>query len=232
MVVRDDGARRGRHGSRRIDTRARARSSVAPARGMRRRGVHDHGDLRADDGAALDHSTFESFDAFHDLEQAGLRSIATQDIPADAVTGIQYLLCVGIAIIAFLMDFAAQVLRKPAIAGIPLVGLLLVPSFVRPELGDPFLFALTAGAYLGMLLVGARRGVGASEVTIAAALVLPLALPQVRPATPPPFRWGTDRHGLEPDPHPRRRLASGQPDARCHLLVNLTDPALPPTCRS
>lgn len=133
--------------------------------------------------------TFESFDAFHDLEQAGLRSIATQDIPADAVTGIQYLLCVGIAIIAFLMDFAAQVLRKPAIAGIPLVGLLLVPSFVRPELGDPFLFALTAGAYLGMLLVGARRGgrrlaVGIGVVTIAAALVLPLALPQVRPATP------------------------------------------------
>lgn len=128
--------------------------------------------------------TFDTFDALHELEQAGVTSIAEQDLPADAVAGIVYLLCVGIAAISLAMDTAAHLFRATAVAGVPLLALLLVPSFVRTDLGDPFLFALTAAAFLAMLLVRSRPGgrrlaVGIGAATIALALVVPLMLPTV-----------------------------------------------------
>ena len=59
-----------------------------------------------------------------------------------------------------------------------LLALLLAPSFVRTEFHDPFLFALTAVAYLAMLLltskpVGRRTAVGIGAVAVIAALLVP-----------------------------------------------------------
>ena len=130
--------------------------------------------------------TFDTFGALHEREQAGLASIASQDIPAVADSGILYLICIGIAVIALAMDTAAQLFRAPALAGVPLLVLLLVPSFVRPGLSDPFLFACTAAVFLGMLLTNARAGgrriaAGIGAATIVAAIVVPLALPAVQP---------------------------------------------------
>ncbi len=131
--------------------------------------------------------TLETLEAFRVLEVDGRTSIASQEVPADVDTGILYLLCVGIAVIAFLMDTLANLAKSPALAGVPLLGLVLVPSFVRSEFNDPFLFALMAIVYLAMLLVHSRpdsrrAAVGIGTVAVVASLVVPIVLPSVTPA--------------------------------------------------
>jgi hypothetical protein len=101
--------------------------------------------------------TADILEAFRLLDVAGRTSIASQEVPADVDTGILFLLCVGIAIIAFLADALANVVRSPVLSGVPVLALLLVPSFVRSEFNDPFVFALTAAVYLAILLVHSRR---------------------------------------------------------------------------
>lgn len=130
--------------------------------------------------------TPDTLDAFRQLEQDGREAIASQSVPANAETGIVYLLCVAVAVIAFTMDLVAHSLRAVALAGVPLLALLLAPSFVRTEFNDPFLFALTAVAYLAMLLLtskpaGRRTAVGIGAVAVVAALLVPIALPRVEP---------------------------------------------------
>ncbi len=131
--------------------------------------------------------TLDTLEAFGMLETAGRTSIASQQVPADVDTGILYLLCMGIAVIAFLMDTLANLAKSPALAGVPLLGLVLVPSFVRSEFNDPFLFALTATVYLAMLLVSSRpdsrrTAVSIGSIAVIASLVVPIVLPSVTPA--------------------------------------------------
>jgi len=125
--------------------------------------------------------------AFRALEELGRDSIASQSIPADASRGIVYLVSVGVAAIAVVIDLLAQQLRAPAVAGVPLLVLLLVPTFVQTELSDPFLFALTAAVYLGMLVlgsnpVGRRTALAIGATALVGALFVPVLLPQVNPA--------------------------------------------------
>lgn len=130
--------------------------------------------------------TLETLEAFRLLEVEGVQSIASQSVPADAGVGIVFLLSLGLGIIAVIMDASAHLLRAPAIVGVPLLALLLVPTSVRPELGDPWLFALVAAAYLAILLVrstptGRRAAVAISATALVGSLVLPLVLPPVEP---------------------------------------------------
>ena len=128
--------------------------------------------------------TLDTLDAFAQLEVRGADAIATQSVPANADVGIVFLLCVGTAVIAVLMDAAAHLFRSPALAGIPLLVLLLVPTSVRADLVSPWAFALVAAAYLGILLVrstptGRKAALGISITALAGSLVLPLVLPSV-----------------------------------------------------
>ncbi|CAN5425553.1 DUF3488 and transglutaminase-like domain-containing protein [soil metagenome] len=173
--------------------------------------------------------TFDTVDALRELEQAGLTSIAEQDIPADAVAGIVYLLCVGIAAISLAMDTAAHLLRATAVAGVPLLALLLVPSFVRTNLGDPFLFALTAAAFLAMLLVRARPGgrrlaVGIGAATIALALIFPLALPTVRQGELAGGSGGSVATGINPIVTLGDDLRRGDPSLALTYTTTSTEP--------
>jgi hypothetical protein len=127
--------------------------------------------------------TFGTLADLQKLQAAGLDSIATQQVPADAVTGIFYLVCLGVVGIAVAMDAAAFVVRAPALTGIPLLVLLLVPGLVVANLADAFFFALTAAAWLAILLVGSRPAGRRAAVWIGvsalvAALILPIALPR------------------------------------------------------
>lgn len=132
--------------------------------------------------------TFGTFGELHELELKGVASIASQEIPADVDQGILYLLSVGIVGIALAADTVAFSFRMPAAAGVPLLVMLLVPSFVRPAFNDGFFFTLAAAAYLGVLLVGARPGTRRTAATIGGvavvlALFVPLAIPAVQPTT-------------------------------------------------
>ncbi len=127
---------------------------------------------------------------FGELGALGIASIEGQTLPADATTGILFLLCWLMGSIALFMDAVAIWKRSPALAGIPMLIVISVPSVVLSELADPFLFALTAIAYLLLLRPTVRRmqsgaAVGLGAIGVVGALVLPLILPPVTPAAGP-----------------------------------------------
>jgi transglutaminase-like putative cysteine protease len=131
----------------------------------------------------------DSVAAFGRLITAGRQSIAEQAIPADATTGIVFLLTAATGLVAIGLDYLAQLARRPALVGIPLLVILLVPTFFGGGAGNPLSFVLTAGAYLlvlyldlGEVRAGGALGVGATAV--AAALIAPLLLPPITAPDP------------------------------------------------
>jgi transglutaminase-like putative cysteine protease len=171
--------------------------------------------------------TFDTLGTFREVEAAGSQSIANQGIPANADQGIVYLLCLGVAAIAFVMDTLAFAARAPAFTGVPLVVLLLVPSFINPELNDPFLFTLTAAAWVAILLVRSRpagrsAALGIASAALASALVLPLVLPSVQPGTASGGPAGVVTTGINPIVNLGDDLRQGEPS----LALTYTTTAL------
>ena len=122
--------------------------------------------------------------AFGDLFGEAGASIYRQSVPADADASIVFVLCLGVGTIAVLCDVLANTLQRPALAGIPLLGVLAIPAVTARDVTDLFVFALCAAAFLALLVVGGQRrqpglaaGIGAAA--IAGALALPLVLPPV-----------------------------------------------------
>ncbi|MDQ1548220.1 MAG: hypothetical protein QOH69_3124 [Actinomycetota bacterium] len=128
--------------------------------------------------------TGSTLERFGSLFAAANDSIARQSLPAFATTGIQFLICFAVGGIAVAMDAVAIWLRAPALAGIPLLVVVAVPSFVLSSLADGFTFELTAIAYLLIVLSRGRRiqpavAVSAGVVAVLGALVVPAILPPV-----------------------------------------------------
>jgi transglutaminase-like putative cysteine protease len=135
-------------------------------------------------GVLLVFPTVDTWGRFGDLVGAANYSILTQSVPAVADEGIMFLLVAGVGIIALLADAVTIALRAPALAGIPLLGILAVPSLTVFDVSDWFVFVLTALAYLWLLRVDRPRdqrrltvGLGATALIIA--LVLPSMLPSM-----------------------------------------------------
>ena len=125
-----------------------------------------------------------TFEHFGGLLAAANDSIARQSLPAVATTGIQFLICIAVGGIAVAMDAIAIWLRAPALAGIPLLVVVVVPSFILSSLTDGFTFELTAIAYLLIVLSRGRRiqpavAISAGVVAVLGALVVPAILPPV-----------------------------------------------------
>jgi transglutaminase-like putative cysteine protease len=126
--------------------------------------------------------TADTVQALRELEQKGMVSIAEQNTPAFATPGIAYLICVGVAAVAIAMDLAANGLRRPALAGIPMGILLLVPSLVRASFTDAWIFVLSAVVYIAILLarrprrLGLRGALGLGATAIVVSLFTPLTL--------------------------------------------------------
>lgn len=128
--------------------------------------------------------TFDVFRVFGELAADGLTSIADQSIPADPVPGIVFLVTIGSATLAMLLDYIAFLLKRPALVGAALLGVILVPTFFSSGQYDPIFFFLTAIAYLLILYIGlgeVRTGgaIGVGAAGLAVALILPLLLPPV-----------------------------------------------------
>lgn len=131
--------------------------------------------------------TTQSWDAFAQIVQAANFSIARQSLPAVAISPIMFLLCLGVGPLAILADVLAISVRRPALAGVPLLVLLAVPSVVSIDITDPIVFVLAAISYLLLLRANAARRqtaltIGLSSVVVVGALVAPLLLPAVNPA--------------------------------------------------
>jgi transglutaminase-like putative cysteine protease len=126
--------------------------------------------------------TTRSWNAFAGLVDQATSSITGQTIPATADPGITFLLVVGVGSLVILADLLAFAFRSPALAGIPALVLVAVPSFTSLDLSDGPVFVLTACAYLWLLQVNRPRGrprlvLALGIGALAAALVLPVVLP-------------------------------------------------------
>jgi transglutaminase-like putative cysteine protease len=138
--------------------------------------------------------TPETLSGFVDQARSGVVSIQTQDTPAEVGDGILFLLAVGVGLLALLMDTLAIGLRRPALAGIPVLVPLVAPGIVDPEGAPLTALVATTVAYLVLLRVDVRlrpapaggqnggaaiRGtVGIAAVGIVAALILSAGVPQ------------------------------------------------------
>ena len=131
--------------------------------------------------------TTQTWDAFLQLNEAANFSIARQSLPATAITPIMFLLCLGVGALSLVADLLVNTLRSPALAGIPLLVLLAVPSVISIDLTDPIVFVLAALCYMLLLRAnasGRQPGLtlALSAVVLVGTLVAPLLLPEVRPA--------------------------------------------------
>jgi transglutaminase-like putative cysteine protease len=121
---------------------------------------------------------------FVNLTNTGNDSIARQTLPAFATSGIQFLICLAVAGIAIFMDAVANWLRLPALVGIPLLIVVVIPSIIIASLADGLTFELTAIVYLLIVLFRGRRvqpavAISAGVIAVLGALVTPIVLPSV-----------------------------------------------------
>ena len=128
--------------------------------------------------------TFDTIRAFGALFGEAGTSIYLQSIPANADASIVFVLCFGVGAIALLCDVLTVTLARPALAGIPLLGVLAIPAVTARDATDLFVFALCAAAFLVLLVVGGQSrqpglAVGIGAAAIVGALALPLVLPAV-----------------------------------------------------
>jgi len=125
-----------------------------------------------------------------DLALEGERSIAIQETPATVTPGILLLLAGGVAVVAILLDTLAVTLRRPALTGPVLLGVVLVPTFIDPDLSDTFWFVIVAAAWFFLVHASSpyfepRAAVAIGAASIVAAIVVQLA---VLPGVPPDER--------------------------------------------
>lgn len=99
--------------------------------------------------------TWDTVEAFRDITADGIRSINRQGTPAEADIGIRFVLAVGAGLFAILLDALTVMLRMPALAGVPLVAIALVPGFLIGEV-NLIALAICAGAYLVLLWTDTR----------------------------------------------------------------------------
>lgn len=132
--------------------------------------------------------TLGTLDSYGLLFAEAGESIYRQAIPATADWPIIFVLCLGIGAIAVVCDLVAITLRLPALAGVPLLVILAIPALTARNITDPFVFVLSAAAYLLLLVAGRPRrqpglAVGIGAAAIIGALVMPIVLPGID-ATP------------------------------------------------
>lgn len=130
--------------------------------------------------------TFDTIDQFDYLLNTGNASIARQKIPANPVTGILFIIAAATGVVAIMLDFLAIVLRRPAATGFIYLALVAVPSFIAPDLADPFLFVLAGAAWLVVVhlsspYVHARRALGVGAASLVAAVIVQLVVLPVSP---------------------------------------------------
>jgi transglutaminase-like putative cysteine protease len=99
----------------------------------------------------------EVWQAFSTLVDDGTNVINDEVAPITVTTGVQFLVVVGVAFIAWVVDAIAITWRHATMAGVPLLGLYLVPAIVLPD-GVPWpLFLLAGAGWLILLLTDGRR---------------------------------------------------------------------------
>ena len=186
--------------------------------------------------------TAGTFRHFNDLLSAAGMQIRDESIPVPDSAGLLLLTTAGVGLVAMLVDLAAVGLRRPALAGLPMLAIYSVPVAVLPD-GLPILpFGFAAAGFLWLLVAdsvdrvrrfgrrftGEGRDVDVWEpsplsaagrrlgvVGVAVALVLPLAIPGMTSGMLDRFGSGFGSNGPG--------TGSGPPGASVNLSALLKD---------
>ncbi|MEV0841073.1 DUF3488 and transglutaminase-like domain-containing protein [Actinocatenispora sera] len=94
-------------------------------------------------------STFRHFDAL--LTQAG-QDVQRLAVPVPERVSLDFLVAVGVGLVAIAVDVLAVGMRHPALAGLPLLALYSVPVAVHPDSVSWIPFVLSAAGYLWLLM--------------------------------------------------------------------------------
>lgn len=130
--------------------------------------------------------TLDTPPAIGDLLSAANASIYRQSVPAVADPPILFVLALGFGVLAVIVDLLAIGAGRPALAALPLLGILAVPVSTDRDVADPVVFAVTAAGFLAFLLLGSTRpqpklAAGIGAVAIVGSLLGPAVLPEVQP---------------------------------------------------
>jgi transglutaminase-like putative cysteine protease len=105
-------------------------------------------------GVIPDADVWSTFDA---LARDGADIINAEVAPITVTEGVQFLVVIGVGVVAWVVDAVAVTLRQATMAGVPLLTLYLVPAIVLPN-GVPWpLFLLAGVGWLLLLLTDGRR---------------------------------------------------------------------------
>ncbi|MBM7505072.1 DUF3488 and DUF4129 domain-containing transglutaminase family protein [Agromyces aurantiacus] len=100
--------------------------------------------------------TPDTFAAFGELAEGARSTIEQQSVPAIPVPALVFAICVGVGIIAVLLDLIVQSVRLPALAAVPVLVPVLVPGLFTEAGAEVGALVLTAAAYLLLLRVDVR----------------------------------------------------------------------------
>jgi hypothetical protein len=132
-------------------------------------------------------------------------TVLSETAPVAPNVGIVMVICVVLGLAVILVDALAVPLGMPAATGVGLLAILVVPAMIKPQSVGFWAFAAVVAGYLMILACSqwyvpdartpadsarspgqARRAVLTGAVAVAATLVLPLAIPWIRPGHLPP----------------------------------------------
>lgn len=95
--------------------------------------------------------TAETLRSFSTYAQFGIRDIVAQTTPASTTQGLVLLTAIGVGVVAMAADVVAVTMRKPALAGLPMLALYAIPVSVTGS-GLPWpLFVIGAAGYLWLI---------------------------------------------------------------------------------
>ncbi len=127
--------------------------------------------------------TDSTFSLFGKLVRDAGYSITWQSVPATADEGISFLLALGTTALVLIAEIAASSLRLPALVGLPMAAIFLVPSATPDGKTSGWFFAASAIAYLALLFHGRLRQLVPAAWIAATAVICGLVIPPFLPNT-------------------------------------------------
>ncbi|KWX01601.1 Transglutaminase domain-containing protein [Carbonactinospora thermoautotrophica] len=99
----------------------------------------------------------ETLDRFRALFAAGLHDIRRYAAPVPSADGIDFIMVATLGLVAILVDTIAVTLRQAPLAGLPLLAVYSVATFVPHDGSTEWLFALGAIGYVALLLADGQE---------------------------------------------------------------------------
>lgn len=93
----------------------------------------------------------DALDRFASLLSEGAQATRDHAPPVEPLSGMLLLLAGGVGLVAVAVDLLAVSLRRPAVAGLPLLAAYCVPAALAPETTGWIWFGLAGAGYLGLV---------------------------------------------------------------------------------